>query len=45
MRPSSVVMAFVLGLIVSPIVFPEGFAPSVRHWIDYTRGQLPVRND
>jgi hypothetical protein len=45
MRPSSLVMAFVLGLIVSPIVFPDGFAPQLHRWVEYTRSQLPVRND
>jgi len=40
-----VVMAFVLGIIVSPIVFPEGISPSFRHWVNYTRSQLPIRND
>jgi hypothetical protein len=45
MRPSSLVMAFVLGLIVSPIVFPDGIAPQLHHWVDVTRGKLPIRNN
>ena len=33
-RPSSLVVAFLLGLVVSPIVFPDGIASSVRHRVD-----------
>jgi hypothetical protein len=45
MRPASLVMAFVLGMIVSPIAFPDGFTPQVHHWVDLTRSKMPIRNN
>jgi len=43
-RVFSLILAFVLGLLLSPAVFPEGPVVAIQHLVNHIRGELPIRN-
>ena len=43
-RVFSLVLAFVLGLFLSPAVFPDGPVVAIQHLVNQIRSELPIKN-
>jgi len=40
----SLILAFVLGLFLSPAIFPDGPVAAIQHSVNKIRGELPIKN-
>jgi ABC-type phosphate/phosphonate transport system permease subunit len=40
----SLILAFVLGLFLSPAIFPEGPVAAIQHLVNQIRRDLPIKN-